>query len=1728
MTTSKYWCIFCLGRVLPTQMTGPKESKEKKKRPLLVTLAKIFLWILGCIIGLIILVLILIQTAFVQNYARKKAVAYLEHKLKTKVEIGKLDVKFPTAISLQNVFFEDQSKDTLLYGGEIKVNIDMIKLISNDIEIKQIALNNLVAKVKRLPPDSTFNFQFIIDAFSGEEKKKPEKEDTSTLKMNIDQILVNKTRIVYKDAFTGNDMDLVFGHLDTRISTFDPAHLLFNIPSITLDGLSGHFYQEEPLKKSVEKSVAEASAEPEHYLQLKNKQIKLSNINVDYRSEPSRMSSSVVIGLAVIKPKTIDLKNGLYALDDLSLENSDIDLQMNSKAPKEKPKDTAVAPGEAPSMKFLADNIGLKNINLKYDDSAAPKAPSGIDFSHLNIKDLGIGITNLKYGSDTTALSLTSASMKEGSGFELDNLTTDFSMVPTGISLQNLLIKTPQTDIKKSLEISYPSLDAIKKDRGLLAMDVNLVDSKIGVKDIETFMPSMKESLSSIPANSSLFLNARITGKVDKLNLHRVILKGLTATDIDVSGTINGLPDTKKIDADLNINRMNTSRRDITAFVPAKSLPQNIAIPEKIATAGKVSGGMNDLYLNLGINTTSGNAKVNGTLKNITDKYKANYDLVVSAQGLQLGHILKNPKMGMLSGNFMVKGKGYDPQTADATFNAVIPVVGYNNYTYHNVKASGNIKMKNYQIYASAADPNLDIDIEAQGSMAGKYPTADFKIKVDSVKTLPLHFTSNKIIYHGDLAGNFTNLNPDSLSGKINITHSILVNDSQRITLDSALIRAHHSADSQTISVKTDFLYAAINGKYKLTQLGDVFMQAINPYFSLGKTDSVHVAPYNFTLTASVIDNPALHAVLPSLTQLKPIKLNGKFVTDSGWTMNLTSPHVVFGSMVIDSVNFDADTKDSGLAFIFSLRHFQSGSSVKIFETALHGNLSHNNADFTLNIKDAQSKNKYHLRGTLAQPETGKYIFSLKPDSLLLNYKKWSAKRDNKIQYFNKDIQAQNFVLSQADQQLSINSQSQQANAPLKIDFKNFKIETLTGFIGSDSLMVNGLLNGNAVVKNIQAQPTFTTDLKIDSLSLYSDTIGSVTAKVNNNVANTYHADVALTGRGNDVSINGDYVVKPVNSSYDFVVDIKTLQMKALEGFTKGALKDASGNLYGKIGLNGSLKNPNIDGKIQFNNTVFNVATLNNIFKIDQSAIAIINNEGIVLNKFTIRDEANNPIIIDGSVNTPDFLNYTFNLAINARNFQAVNSTKKDNNLFYGKMVFSTRLTVKGSPTHPIVDGDLTINDKTDFTVVLPQQQPGVEKREGIVRFVDMSATKEDSLFMAPYDSLQTAPLKGYDVSLNINIDKNAMFNLIVDAANGDFLKLKGTGQLSAGVDASGKITLVGSYEIEDGTYNLSFNFLKRKFNIQKGSRIVWTGEPTSAQLNITAIYVANTAPIDLVQSQLASTNTVIYKQKLPFEVHLLLQGELLKPVISFDIVLPEDKNYNVSKDVVSTVETRLAQLRQEQGEMNKQVFALLLLNRFVGEDPFSSSGGSTSAGTVAMQSVSRLLSEQLNDLASNLVQGVDINFDLATTQDYTTGTEQNRTDLNVGISKSLLSDRLTVSVGSNFELQGPMKTNQQQTNLAGNISVNYKLSKDGRYMLRAYRKNDYTEEIQGYVIETGLAFVISVDYNRFREIFMSKEQRKKKREIRRHNREIKKEDNTKMIKEKETTVPSKADQNDQ
>jgi hypothetical protein len=365
----------------------------------------------------------------------------------------------------------------------------------------------------------------------------------------------------------------------------------------------------------------------------------------------------------------------------------------------------------------------------------------------------------------------------------------------------------------------------------MLGLDLDLQNSKITVKDLRTFLPELNAQTTPLSPNSLLYADARITGKVNDLNFQKIIVRGLTATDINASGIIKGLPDSKKMNVDLRINKFQSSKNDILSFLPKGALPANITLPGSLAASGAIKGGMDNVTTDLAINTSLGNAKLKGTLANITDQNKAQYNLALNAVNLQLGTLIQNPQLGSLTGDFKVNGKGLKPEIANATFSGVIPNVTLNNYNYIKIKADGSIANKAYKINASVHDPNLYAELSAGGGFTGKFPGVQFKATIDSIKTLPLHFSTDTIVYHGDIDGDFTNTDPDDLEGNLMVTHSILVNHGKRITLDSLQLTADNNNGAHNIELKSDFLSASIKGKYKLTQLADVFQQSMDPYF---------------------------------------------------------------------------------------------------------------------------------------------------------------------------------------------------------------------------------------------------------------------------------------------------------------------------------------------------------------------------------------------------------------------------------------------------------------------------------------------------------------------------------------------------------------------------------------------------------------------------------------------------------------------------------------------------------------------------------------------------------------------------------------------------------------------------------------------------------------------------------------------------------------------------------
>ncbi len=1651
---------------------------------------------------LIIVLFLLVLTPPVQNFITGRATNFLEKKLNTKVSIGRLYFTLSGKIALDDIYVEDRQKDTLLSAGELRVNMSLYKLIfGGAIDIKSIRLDEATAKISRQLPDTTFNFQFIIDAFASGSPDTIQVTDSSKAVIDIRYVELNKLRFVYRDVVTGSDVTASLNHFDTRIDTFDINTFHFVVPKTNIDGLVATVIQNKALDPpeipdSLE-AVAAVTTAPVLQLDLGN--IVLTKSKVTYTDNPGALFADLDVGRLQVEPRRIELDKSSFDLGDVLLHDTKGVVQLKKRAIV---TDTTGSDSTA-AVRIFASSLDAQNVAIRFDDENAPKATRGMDYMHLNGAIATLQVKDFILAGDTIAGNITDAKLSEESGFNLEQLRAGFHYAGTGAVLKDLYIKTPGTELSSNITLTYASPDALAKDLANLGIEADIPSGRVQVKDILTFVPDMAATPAFSNPNDVWLLDTRLYGRLGDLHIERLKFSGLSNTVMNLNGHIKGLPNAETVAADLRINEVSTTKADIRSFVPASSLPQNINLPNTYFINGAVKGNMAAMGANLRLQTDIGDAQINGRFSNLSAPQRAGYDLRFSTSSFNLGYLMKDPKTyGRVTADFTAKGRGMD-ENADATLKGTVQSAVYNGYEYQDLALDASIRNQQFTADASMQDPNIHFALQASGDLNKQTPSIKVEAMIDSIKTLPLNLTPEAMVYHGKISADFPIADPDNLSGEMLITESVLVQRGQRLQLDTISVTAGVDTGSRYLTLQSDIGTARLQGEYRLTELGTVFLNAIDPYYNLPSADGIaQPAPYDFTLTASISDRPVLRSLIPGLERMDGVALNSRFSSTDGIEMLLTGNQVIINGTTISGLNVNANTRDSALALRAAAARITSGTTIAMDSTILTASLLNNNVNFDLDIKDRLNADKYSIAGLLSQAENGDLNLSLRRDGLLLNYDQWELTPDNRILVRNGDINASNFVLSHQGQQLSLNSSSPALNSPLNIKFTDFQLATLTAIAMSDSTLLNGRLNGDVELRDFTTKPVFTGDLLVNDLSYRGDTVGNLQAKVNNARGDIYAADLSLTGRGNDLVVDGKYNASA--ATFDLDVDIRRLPMKTAEAFSDGAIRNTTGYLNGKLDVTGTATDPNIIGALNFNQAGLNVSQLNSYFTIDQEKINF-DAQGISFDRFQVKDSAGNALTIGGTLATNNYRNYNLDLDIRANNFRALNSTKKDNKLFYGTLYFNTNLNVTGTETAPIVDGRLAINEQTKMTVVLPQAEPGVVEREGVVEFIDMDSPISDSLFLAGYDSLNMTGLRGMEISLNVEIDKEADLTMIVDEGNGDFLNVKGEALLNATVSPSGEIVLAGTYELEEGAYELSFNTIRRRFEIQKGSKITWGGEPTDADVDIKARYVANTAPLDLVKGQLdeniATTERNRYLQKLPFEVMLNMEGKLLKPLISFDIILPDNRSYVVSNDIITLVRTKLEQLRQEEGEMNKQVFALLLLNRFIDENPFSGSGSGPNAGTLARQSVSKLMTEQLNRLAEDLVKGVDLNFDIQSSEDYTTGTRADRTDLNVGLSKQLLNDRLTVTVGSNFELEGPAGSNQQSSNIAGNVALNYRLSKDGRYQLRAYRKNEYQGIIEGNIIETGVGFIITLDYNRFRDIFQRK-RLQRERQARREQRQ--------------------------
>lgn len=1693
-----------------------EEKKKKKKKHKKHRVLRFIGWFFGILILLVFLLILFIRSPWGQNIIIQEAVKYVSGKTHTKVEIEKLFITFDGNVMLKGLFLEDKKGDTLVYSKSLEADIPLLPLIKgNSFGIDNLDWEGLRANVIRKDSLEGYNFQFLIDAFVTPDTTAVAVDTTaSPMKIILGNINFKDFDIVFDDAVLGIDGQFQIGKLDLQMKKTDLENMDFRASHASISNARIKYIQSPVPPKPEEDSQLP-------YLELD--QIKLKNVFVDYQSYDDRIAADLEVSDLFLELKKVDLPNNDIEIGKFRLKNSIVKLntetENNAVTQKvEEVKDDVkedIQKFEWPDFRITVSSIDLEGNNIGYfvGKNEVKKDvfnPNAIALQDLKLQANGIFLKDKKAG-----LKLEALTFQEGSGLNLKELSANLDASDEYLDLDKLKLKLNNNELDGQLHLEYNSLahliDQPEKSKMAVDIPVFLVD----LRDVFKFQPDLRnnEYLRTL-SRKRVAGNLKASGYLTSINIPKFNVRWGGTTRISGNGLIQNATNPDYLKFNIPHFSANTKRSDLVLFVSEEEL--GVSLPEDVALEGNAKGNLEDVYASANLTTSQGIATVEGHFKNDSE---IAFDADLEIKEYKINELLNNEQFGALSLSIKTQGSGKDINSLDATLDANISSFEFQNYAIKDWAINGKLKDGEGDVVSAYKDHNVDLDLKADIILDSVSPQVSAHLDIKGVNLQALGLMDRDVRTGMKLDADFEG-GKDGFDVIATIGEGVVIQDNKTYLLGDVLATAHVRSDTTSIWIDNRILQLSLESNSDPETFTKAATRHITSYFSR-KTqvpDSIE-RPVKMKIIGRVAQAPVLNKVfLVNVKDLDTISIAAYFNEEKRrMAARIMAPHINYGGNEIDSLAFTMDSDQEKFVFDLGFDKIQAGP-LDIPKTKVKGNQQNKelNLAFTAVHKDSTLINiKSQITGTSEELR-----FHVKPDSLILDRNLWQVPENNEMLLRPKEVVFNDFRFTRDDEMVELTDKlSEISRDHVAIDFKNFKLSEILNYLNPDKELAKGNLNGNLALVEPYGSTGILADLSIVDLNMLNVDLGKLTVDAESSGGNRYDFKLAMKEGEVDLDLKGDYIADPNEGRQDLDLIINEFRMHALEGFSLGEIKNTSGSFSGKFNVTGTTKDPQYKGNLHFNDAKFNIAKLNAPFTLVDETLRA-DNDGFYMETFTVLDENNNRLVLSGNIGTESFINPTFDLKLDANNFQLINATKDDNEMLYGTASFDADARLTGDLQIPKLDAKLHVDDNTDITYVLPSASVAIEERDGVVIFIN----REDPEAVLTRAEEESATFTGLDMNAFLKIGKKAKITIIIDEETGDNFEVYGDGDFNFVMNPNGRMTLTGIYDIDGGHYEMNlYGLVNRRFDLAPGSRVSWAGDPLDAKLDVKAIYKVKTSASALMAPAMSSADPSVkgkFRQVLPFYVYLNVDGELEKPVISFDLDMPKDEKGAIGGQVYG----RIQQINQQEGELNRQVFSLLVLNRFYPDPGSDGSGGGIAS--VARDNLNDALSDQLNTFSDKLLgdTGLELDFGLDSYTDYQGQTPQERTQLDIAAQKKLFDDRLIVRVGSEVDLQGSSPTNEP-TPLIGNVSLEYLLTENGRYRLKGFRKNEYENIIDGQTIVSGIALIFTQEFNKFHELWdaILHGETKEEKEARKEAKAQKKEEEKEEKKEKQQSKLERA-----
>ncbi len=1368
-------------------------------------------------------------------------------------------------------------------------------------------------------------------------------------------------------------------------------------------------------------------------------------------------SDTIVCGNITTHIKNFDYQNKKIVIDNLVLEN------LNSKIISYKNEkglnidflinyfngdQTTIKNNNSQKWEFTLNEIILNNAKFTYrDEHKNTQISENINYNNLVFKNTYGKLSNIKFDDDIIQTTISNFKTTEQCGLTLNKLNVTTKLSSVECLLTNLDLSTDSSLIKGNIEFAYNEWNDFNEFVDKIKINSELKPgTKIYFKDIATFAKDLNG------LNKTLALNGHIAGFISDLNLTHFKFNYGASTLFDGDVTLTGLPVINTTYLKLKSKHLSTSYNDL---IQTPSYPfnqnKNLNIPIELKKFGTITykgifdGFINDFFTKGSIFTNLGEIDTDLKMKIGKTEEQIIYDGTLQTKNFNIGALVEQNSLNNLNLNARVKGSGLTLNKLKANLEGKILFCNYNGYTYKNITITGDFYNKLFKGKTISYDPNANFDFDGSINFKNKVPEMDFISNINKLNLSQLNLASKTKADSGIFSSlvliNLKGDNIDNLSGQVNFDDTKYKTNTKTYKLSSFNLNLNQQQPEKNIKLTSAYLNTTLKGKFNLSTLSNSINQYLSNYYptffkntsSKIHSDSVefNVLIKNFTTIKELF--------IPELMVAQGTKLLGYFAAKNNkLSFDFNSKQIDYTTIKIVNPTLKVNSDGNIITGVLN------GNSISLTDS-----INIQNYNFCIHSRDKNTKYNFEW-DNLTQPNNkgefaGQLLFNkqsiyLLHDTINLTVKDsaWTLVKSNPSVFnTNGSYFINPLIFKNKTQSIGIAGTLQNnSKNMLVVNFSNVNMEQFQPLLNEYKLDVKGILSGDMEFQLIDNQLAADGNINFEKFVINKNALGVLSIKSKYSPQNkTLNLD-GYTSLGNEdlfgneqknISFNGNYYFDNRAESIDIDFTASPANLNLVNPYLEGILTINHGYVKGKGKIHGNASNVKIDGKLQlfkseikvdYTNVVYNIT---GDIEINPDQIRFID---LLMSEKGLKAAPQGTL--NGNLFHDKFSKMQLDYSVNYNKMLVLNTTEKQNKTFYGKLYGTGHVDIYGflNNLHMLVSYESTKNSK----FILPLDGPEEIENSDFIRFVKKDTVK-----------LIQEKISGFDLDMNITATPDMQAKIILDQKTGDVITAQGSGNLNLKISTLGKFDMTGDYFFTNGHYNFTLeNVINKKFEIEPGSVISWSGDPLNAQIDVVTSYKQKAAVAPLL-------NNTEDKGRYAVDCQLLIGNKLLEPSINFKIDFPTLDASTVS---------RINNVLSDEVELNRQVFSFLLFRSFVTPAVFSGGGGVTNAGNAAASTGSEMLSNNLSNFLNSTVGNLTGIKDLQLGLNYRTGNAVTGQAVDLALSKQFLNNRVTVD--GNF---GVNNNSTSRSNLIGDVTVEYKLNEDGRYRIKGFnRTNDNTQ----------------------------------------------------------------------